>query len=930
MNRTTYFVAGTVLACVAAPAIAGEEVLYRPAPDWVEVKTLTAKDLADGPPIVNVEQQVRLEGGTVSTYRETALRLNSPEMITSASTLTASWMPDKGDLIIHDVKLIRGDEIVDVIAGGAKFDVLRREAQLERRIVDGARTATLVLPGARVGDVLRFSYSTTQKDQALGENAEFVSPLPTEPVPIADGRLIISWPEGEDVDWMLRGAAGDQAPVARDGYRFLSVPLPLPKPDEMPFDSPLRYRLGAFVEASTFADWMQVSSVMAPHYLDKLSLAADGPIMEQVREIEGKTSDPLERAALATQLVQDRISYMLNGMDGGNYLPQAPDVTWRERYGDCKAKSVLLVAMLRAMDIDAELVLVSTIQGDAIPTLLPTPGNFNHVIAHAVIGGEDYWLDGTTAGTRLANVSAVPAFSYGLPLRAGGADLIELEARVPPVPDATARVTLDSRAGPNLPTLFDIELGLSGAAAGQLRVVNDQMGKEIVDNVANAAVRSYLGNARIVDRSLEFDDETGRGTLRATGVIDSPWSRQEEVYQLEPPGQPAASVSFDADRARAAWRDIPLALGAPTYETVDLKVLLPDGGKGFTIEGEPDIDQTISVVEVDSAAAITGDVFELKQSLRSTGGELAVGDLVGAKRDTAVLQRKLPTIIAPADLALTWTGAKLDPARMKPLEDAFAKIIAKADERELAGAYYGRAALRSSVYDYAGAREDLTKAIEAEASADMYSERAGLAYRMGDFEASLADYQQAEALNADGSTYWSQVDLLGLLGRPEEGLTLAEDYADIAEKNSDARSLMASALMWNGQIEEGLSILASEVKKRPGDPTLLNSECWQGGIWNAADASLLSVCDQAVAKSDWSADKLDSRAMVHFRLGEMEEALTDLDAVLASAPELAQSMFLRGIVRLRMGDKGGRKDIELAQRIQPSVARINKAYGIEP
>lgn len=46
-------------------------------------------------------------------------------------------------------------------------------------------------------------------------------------------------------------------------------------------------------------------------------------------------------------------------MAGGNYVPQMPAFTWEKRYGDCKAKALLLLAMLRALDIEAEPVLAS-------------------------------------------------------------------------------------------------------------------------------------------------------------------------------------------------------------------------------------------------------------------------------------------------------------------------------------------------------------------------------------------------------------------------------------------------------------------------------------------------------------------------------------------------------------------------------------------
>src|SRR5690606_2894277 len=138
----------------------------------------------------------------------------------------------------------------------------------------------------------------------------------------------------------------------------------------------------------------------------------------QAERIMRETVDPMERMAKAVRLVQDDVSYLLNGLDGGNYLPQGAEETWEKRYGDCKAKSVLLMGLLRHMGIEAEAVLVASRGGDALPELLPLPAAFDHMIVRARIDGTDFWLDGTSSGTRLSNIANVPAFHYALPLRA--------------------------------------------------------------------------------------------------------------------------------------------------------------------------------------------------------------------------------------------------------------------------------------------------------------------------------------------------------------------------------------------------------------------------------------------------------------------------------------------------------------------------------
>ena len=75
--------------------------------------------------------------------------------------------------------------------------------------------------------------------------------------------------------------------------------------------------------------------------------------------------------------MQEDIRYLLNGLDGGNYIPQDVATTWEKKYGDCKAKTLILLALLDQLGIVAEPVLASVEAGNAVPVSLPLPGAFD-------------------------------------------------------------------------------------------------------------------------------------------------------------------------------------------------------------------------------------------------------------------------------------------------------------------------------------------------------------------------------------------------------------------------------------------------------------------------------------------------------------------------------------------------------------------------
>ncbi len=928
-HHVGYSFAAALLAGVAAvPALAGEAIIYDAAPAWVDVTPVEAKAAPSREIIVLLDQQARIEKGKLWTYIDTAIALDSPEALTRFGTLNATWAPDKGDLIVHRVELIRDGAVIDVLSGGTKFEVLRRESGLEQRLLDGELTATLAAPGAKLGDILRLAYSTTVSDQAMGDNVQWQGGLIAKPFPLKAGRVAVSWPEDMPVSRLRMGKAAVPEPVAQGGFLTWSASLPVNEAVEIPNDSPLRYQLGELMQVSTYADWAAVSRNHAEHYGTAGQITPGGDLAARVAGIAAASPDELTRAALALRMVQDDVSYLLNGMNGGNYIPQAPEETWSKRFGDCKAKTLLLLTILRELGIEAEATLVRTQGGDALPQLAPMPGNFDHVIVRAVIGGESYWLDGTSVGTRLDTIGEVPRFFHALPLRAEGAELMPLGARMQTAPDQTVRLTLDHSAGLRVPSVYTVEIEYRGANGSRWRTVAEQANDDLREDAVYDAVNGLLGDTLLIDHTVRYDAEAGLAVITARGLRGSDWARDGSAYSFEPPAQVARNVSFDVDRARAAWRAIPLRLNGPIYFTGEYQVVLPDDKVTFKLEGTPELAGTIGGVELGSRAQFDGKRLTVAQTMRTLDDELAADAIGAARRELTRFDRQLPVLKSSGDVRELWQYFGRDRARLAPLEALYDKAVADADPDETIG-LTNRAGFRAGIYDHAGALADIEAALAIEDSRDLYISRGGMRWQLGDLEGALADYVEAETLQPDGSTYTAQIELLALLGRAEDGLALAEDFDGITKDKVAGAAVLATALGWLGEAAEGLTELDALVAGRPSDGTLLNAICWHAATWSLMDDARLATCTQAVEKSEYSAGVLDSRALANLRLGKLAEAKADIDAALLAEPGLTNSRLLRGIILTQMGDKSGKDEIALALTMQPSLAPIYKAWGLK-
>ncbi len=82
--------------------------------------------------------------------------------------------------------------------------------------------------------------------------------------------------------------------------------------------------------------------------------------------------------------------------------PQPPSETLKRKYGDCKDKATLLVSMLRAIGMPAQLALLSAGSGKDIHPEVPGLTFFNHAIVY--IPDQDMFIDATAEYSRLGEL----------------------------------------------------------------------------------------------------------------------------------------------------------------------------------------------------------------------------------------------------------------------------------------------------------------------------------------------------------------------------------------------------------------------------------------------------------------------------------------------------------------------------------------------
>ena len=927
--------AALFMCATSSVAFAGEAPLYKPAPSWVTPIALPgASTKTDGgAPTVLLDIQQRIEGDQISIYFDTVSRIASPELLGQMANITIPWAPDKGDLTIHELSILRGSETIDLLAKGQRFTVLRREQSLEQRELTGVLSATLAVEGLQVGDLLRLRASTTSRDRALGGNVQSVTRLPAAPFRIGQGQIRISWQVKAAPAWKLLASDVVAKPVHKGDFAELSFTLPIAKQPEMPADAPQRYKHPPLVELSTFARWADVSKTFAPLYTTDGTIAPSGPLADEVAKIVAAEPTPIGRAQRALQLVQDKIRYLAIGMDGGNYVPQQPARTFDLRYGDCKAKTLLLLALLHAMNIEAEPVLANTELGDLVTERLPSAMAFNHVLVRATIGGETIWLDGTGNGTRLADIHDTPPWRTVLPVRASGSELMAVTTHTNMRPIIDLTVEADESVSTDLPSVFDVKAVVRGGLAAQIMLANAQFGDKERRQAVSIFFRDFLGEPQFSTASVTANADDGTVTLTGRGVTSTRWYNDNRQRKRKL-GSVFYRVGFVPDRSRSTWTAIPVAANSLSGTRFRLKLRLPDNGQGFTIDGEQNVKAIIAGYSIDRSVTLANGVVELDERMEGAGVEVEAAR-VPAERDAfATAIARLPILIAPAGTLRRWDiegNGNKNATQIAVADTILTQVIAN-DPVEMTG-YQGRASFRAGIGDRKGALADLTQAIKIQPSVDLYLRRARLAYELGQIDASLADAQAARALDpgssdAIGRSAW----YLAEKGELARGISLIDERIALGgTTKSDYQRSKANLMGEFGDAVAALALLDALIAEKPGTPSLLNSRCWIKGTRNVMLDTALKDCTSALELSENTAPILDSRAMIWFRMGRYDDALRDIETVLASSPNIAQSRFLRGIILARMGQRdNAAKELAIALRLDASIGRTNARYGIQP
>lgn len=386
------------LAALLGPARAEEDrtkPVSGPAPGWVTERTWTRpaqlQANANGQDYLLIDQQSRLASG--ENYFHHVYQIVTDSGRSDASQINFRFDPSYQRLLIHHLKLVRGDQVVDKL-DLAKMQVLQQERDADRLMYNGERSALFILDDVRVGDVIDLAYTLTGTNPVFGDTfIDTQSVGWSVPVRQLHYRLLV--PPGRTLQTRVLGEADvafeRTTTEGEQDLHWSRADIPVITAEG---DVPDSYFVYPFLDISEYANWDAVKAWALPLYNDPKDKPT--PLLDDlVADIRAKHDTPQRRAIAALDFVQREVRYLGMEMGAGSHKPSEPEEVLRRRFGDCKDKSRLLSVVLQRLGFDAVPALVHSSRHEALYQRLATPYAFDHVIVSLKFEGTDFLLDPT-------------------------------------------------------------------------------------------------------------------------------------------------------------------------------------------------------------------------------------------------------------------------------------------------------------------------------------------------------------------------------------------------------------------------------------------------------------------------------------------------------------------------------------------------------
>ncbi len=578
------------------------------------------------------ERQVRVGSGRQEAFTRHVQRITNESGLQLASQVDIGFDPSFQTLTIHTLRLRRGEDAWLDRLDRQAIRLVQREQNLDAQVYDGEVSAVMFIPDVRVGDTIEVAYTIGGSDPTLqGKYADGFPLGADEPIGRVFDRLLM--PESRHVETSLRGPAPAGARVepvihSRDAETEYVWDLTNVHAFRADPSAPASFESFPWLQASEFRSWQEVAALGA--HLFESSLRASPGVAAWVKDARAGARTDEAFILHATRFVQDEVRYVAIEVGMSRRRPSEPDAVLARRYGDCKDKTALLVAMLRTAGIKARPALVSSKMGRTLDAWGPSGLAFDHAIVKAFTSdARTIWIDPTSTltGGGVDRLRFSP-FERALDLDLG---TTALDAPVPEPATEASPLVRDrfqvGEPGTTQETLLESErtyrAGLADAMRASLRWrPRDQVRKDVRDRYQTSfpAIRDA--------GDMEVDDDREGDVLRLKLHFALPdfWQKREPKDDGAVPYQAeiaAHVVDMALLRPTTGGRTAPLGLPYPLRVRYEARLALP-----FELNMTPeDAREEVPALRFSFASTYATRKLSYVFEVDTRAPEVALGDL---------------------------------------------------------------------------------------------------------------------------------------------------------------------------------------------------------------------------------------------------------------------------------------------------------------
>ncbi|HEX6636329.1 MAG TPA: DUF3857 domain-containing protein, partial [Steroidobacteraceae bacterium] len=353
-------------------------------------------------------------------------RVDSPDGVENWAASSAAWQPWYQAAPVIRARVVTRDGREHELDQNLLRDAAARTG--DNQVYDDTHVTQGPLPAIEVGAVIEEQITLRDEKPFFSAGTayrEYVG----RPVPVMHTRIIIDAPESLPVKREVKLLPNAQTRETRakgrvtwimdhgaiDAQEAMDANLPPDKPS------------WASVEFSTGASWEAVAATYRELTESRIRKDDARPLLAGLKApkdaaVGFQKSASREYIGRLVERLHREVRYTGVEFGEARLVPEFPAETLRRKFGDCKDKSTLLVAALRASGIEAYLALLSAGSGQDVHPDLPGLGMFDHAIVYVPAtspGDRDIWIDATTEYARVGTLPGADTNRLALVIRPG-------------------------------------------------------------------------------------------------------------------------------------------------------------------------------------------------------------------------------------------------------------------------------------------------------------------------------------------------------------------------------------------------------------------------------------------------------------------------------------------------------------------------------